>query len=53
MEIGKRLLAFLMLLGSVLTTAALTGCNTIEGVGRDVEAAGDAIADEAEDERDD
>ena len=26
---------------------ALAGCNTIEGVGRDVEAAGDAVSDAA------
>jgi predicted small secreted protein len=30
----------------------LTGCNTVEGVGRDLERAGDAIQDEAEDTRD-
>jgi predicted small secreted protein len=27
----------------------LAGCNTIEGVGEDIEAAGDAIEDEASD----
>ena len=30
----------------------LGGCNTIEGVGRDLQRAGDAIEDEAEDTRD-
>jgi len=30
--------------------AALSGCNTVEGVGEDVEAAGDAIDEEAEEE---
>lgn len=30
----------------------LSGCNTVEGVGRDIERAGDAIQDEAEDTRD-
>ncbi|HEX9876108.1 MAG TPA: entericidin A/B family lipoprotein [Gammaproteobacteria bacterium] len=30
----------------------LGGCNTVEGVGRDVEAAGDAIEDAAEDAND-
>lgn len=30
----------------------LAGCNTIEGVGRDVERLGDAIEDEADDARD-
>jgi predicted small secreted protein len=27
----------------------LSGCNTVEGVGRDIERAGDAIEDEAND----
>ena len=53
METGKRLAALLLMLGSVLTTLALTGCNTVEGVGRDIEAAGDAIADEADEEQND
>jgi predicted small secreted protein len=39
-----------LLVGAALTV--LTGCNTVEGVGRDLERAGDAIADEAEDTRD-
>jgi predicted small secreted protein len=30
----------------------LSACNTVEGVGRDLERAGDAIQDEAEDTRD-
>ena len=30
----------------------LSACNTIEGVGRDLERAGDAIEDEADDARD-
>ena len=30
----------------------LSACNTVEGVGRDVEAAGDSIADTAEDAKD-
>ena len=30
----------------------LSGCNTVEGVGRDLERAGDAIQDEADDTRD-
>jgi predicted small secreted protein len=30
----------------------LNGCNTIEGVGEDVEAAGDAISDTARDAKD-
>jgi entericidin B len=39
-----------LVLGAALTL--LTGCNTVEGVGRDLERAGDAIQDEAEDTRD-
>ena len=42
-----------VLLGStILAALAVSGCNTVEGVGRDVEAAGDAIEDTAEDARD-
>lgn len=36
----------LMALSALLLLAA---CNTIEGVGRDVESVGDAVADEARD----
>lgn len=32
--------------------ALVAGCNTVEGVGRDVEAAGDAVADTARDAND-
>jgi predicted small secreted protein len=32
--------------------AMLSACNTVEGVGRDIERAGDAIQDEADDTRD-
>ena len=31
--------------------ALLGGCNTVEGVGRDIENAGDAIEDEAREQR--
>lgn len=37
-----------MLIGSAMLVAA---CNTIEGVGRDVESAGDAVADAAKDNK--
>jgi predicted small secreted protein len=33
-------------------TLFLSACNTVEGVGRDIERAGDAIQDEADDVRD-
>jgi len=35
----------------LLTSAFLAGCNTVEGVGRDIEDLGDAIEDEADDAR--
>ena len=37
--------------GLTMLTALCTGCNTVEGVGRDLERAGDAIQDEADDTR--
>jgi predicted small secreted protein len=43
-------LSIALIAGAALTV--LTGCNTVEGVGRDLERAGDAIQDEAEDTRD-
>jgi predicted small secreted protein len=39
-------------LASAASLTMLCACNTVEGVGRDVERAGDAIQDEAEDTRD-
>lgn len=41
-----RKLFLLALIAAGLTTAA---CNTVEGVGQDVEAAGDAVSDAAND----
>jgi entericidin B len=35
-----------------LSTLTLSACNTVEGVGKDVEAAGDAIKDTARDAKD-
>ncbi len=35
-----------------LSALALTACNTTEGVGNDIEAAGDAISDTARDAKD-
>lgn len=37
---------------ALLTAAVLNGCNTTEGVGEDIEAAGDAISDTARDAKD-
>lgn len=42
--------AFLLLLSTLFlagTAAALTGCNTVEGAGKDIEQGGKAIKDEA------
>jgi predicted small secreted protein len=38
--------------GVTTLSAMLSACNTVEGVGRDIERAGDAIQDEADDTRD-
>lgn len=35
-----------------VTSMMVSACNTVEGAGRDIEAAGDAIADTAEDASD-
>jgi len=41
--------AFVMiLLAGLWCCTGLTGCNTVEGAGEDIEDAGDAIEDEAE-----
>ncbi len=42
----------LLPLMSVAGLTLLSACNTVEGVGRDIERAGDAIQDEADDARD-
>lgn len=41
--------AFLVALALTVTAVTLSACNTTEGFGRDVEAAGDAIEDTADD----
>ena len=38
--------------GVTMLSATLSACHTVEGVGRDIEDAGDAIADEADDAQD-
>ena len=42
----KRLLALLLL--SLFSMGTLTACNTMAGVGEDIESAGEKIEDEAE-----
>lgn len=49
---GLFLKAVLASAALALTGVGLTACNTTEGVGRDIEAAGDAIADTADDASD-
>ena len=44
--------AILIPLLSAAGLMTLSACNTVEGVGRDLERAGDAIQDEAEETRD-
>ncbi|MDX1573590.1 MAG: entericidin A/B family lipoprotein [Methylophaga sp.] len=43
-----KLTAFIL---SILMTLGLAACNTIEGAGEDIEAAGDAIDNEAEESK--
>lgn len=56
MENAKKNLGLVFKVVTISCLAAagfgLTGCNTIEGVGEDVEAAGDAISDTARDAKD-
>ncbi|SJZ91272.1 entericidin A/B family lipoprotein [Novilysobacter spongiicola] len=46
----KRLIALLLM--SLFMTGTLTACNTMAGVGEDVEAAGEKVQDKAEDCKD-
>ncbi|MCB2053047.1 MAG: entericidin A/B family lipoprotein [Geminicoccaceae bacterium] len=39
----------LLLVGLLLAGIGLSGCNTVSGAGKDLEAAGDTISDTAED----
>jgi predicted small secreted protein len=45
----RKTLAWLMMIGTSFAAFALTACNTVEGVGRDVESLGDSIEDAADD----
>lgn len=44
-------IGLLVLIISSLMTVFLSGCNTTAGIGKDIEAAGDAIEDKAEEEK--
>jgi predicted small secreted protein len=53
MNIGIIKRTLLPVVGAVMLTGsffAISGCNTVEGVGRDVENLGDAIEDKADKE---
>ena len=43
--------SYLALFGAVLFSAFAVGCETVEGVGEDIEELGDEIEDEADDAR--
>ncbi len=47
--IGRRISRALGFVGGVAVVAALWGCNTTEGLGKDIESAGDGIKDAAND----
>lgn len=54
MNIGTIKRTLLPVVGTVILAGgflAISGCNTVEGVGRDVERLGDAIEDKADEER--
>jgi predicted small secreted protein len=54
-RVGVTKMKYLSVLLPLVSAAGLTllsACNTVEGVGRDLERAGDAIQDEADDTRD-
>jgi predicted small secreted protein len=46
------LLPLLAMLFLTATASALTGCNTVEGVGKDIQQGGEAIKDKANEHRD-
>lgn len=50
-KILSAVLASLMFVGVFATLGTLAGCNTVEGVGRDLQQGGRAIRDEANEQR--
>jgi predicted small secreted protein len=51
-KIVPKISAMLLILSVLgLASLTLTGCNTTAGMGKDIEAAGDAIKDKAEEEK--
>jgi predicted small secreted protein len=47
--VGKRLIAALMVVALGVSGASLSGCNTTEGVGKDIKSAGKGIEEAAQD----
>ena len=47
-----RIYRILGVIASLLAGATIAACNTVEGAGRDIESAGDAIEDTAHDAKD-
>lgn len=47
-RIGKSVLVFVVLAAFAVSGAALSGCNTTEGVGKDIKAAGKGIENAAD-----
>jgi entericidin B len=45
------LLATLFLVGTIGTIVTISGCNTMEGAGKDIESGGKSIKDEAREQR--
>jgi entericidin B len=45
----RKILAVLMMLGSLGAFSSISGCNTVAGAGKDVERGGEAIHDTAKD----
>jgi entericidin B len=45
----RKILALLLMAGSLTALGTLTGCNTVAGAGTDVERGGEAIHDTAKD----
>lgn len=49
----QRTVALWAFLGLLVASVGLTGCNTVRGMGKDVEAAGSGVSGAAEDVQDD
>ena len=49
MNIDKRFLGLIAL--CLMLLGGITGCNTVRGVGQDMEAAGEGLSDEAEEKK--